>query len=967
MKKRVVLIVILLFCGQLVVKDQTATATVPGPSRDSERVAKPISNTAAAFAESQPVITFPAPAKLTVPLATPDLLRAGRTVEPGTYPANIKHDPDAAIAERTLTAMPTPSLAFDGLSNFDNINAYSAVVIPPDTIGDVGPNHYVQAVNLLVRVFDKSGTAVTAPFKLSQLFAPLGTACSSRNDGDPIVLYDPLADRWLISQYCTNFPPFRQMIAISKTGDPTGAYFLYEFVMPNIKLNDFPKFGVWPDGYYMSTEEFTGSDFTGTGAFAFDRAKMLAGDPSAAFIYFSRPSATTARLGNLLPADLDGLCPPTAGSPNVFAGYTATEYGDSQDAIRLFDFHADFADPASSTFTERPESPLAVAAFDPTSPDGRTDITQPAPGEKLDANSDRLNYRAAYRNFGSSESLVLNQTVRLATDPYRAGVRVYQMRRTNGTFAVTEQSTIGDNVSSRWIGSAAEDNQGNLAVGYNHVTDAKQPSIFYTGKLATEPPGTFRDEATLMTGTGVQKAFGWRWGDYSGMSVDPADDCTFWMTGEYFTLASEQFSDFTWLTRIGKFKFPECTAAPRAAITGTVTNSSNGQPIANASVTAAAYSRSTATSGSYGSLTVIPGSYTITAAASGFRPRSFTVSPAGGQTVTQNFSLEPIPVLQNAGLSVSAESCGSNGAPDPGETVSINLSLQNTGSMDTQNLIAELLPGSGITVPNRFQTYGAMTAGGPAVTRTFTFTVDPNVVCGSRLTLTFHLQDGLSDLGNLTIPLQTGSAKVALKENFDRTQLGRLPPRWTRFTSDANGLPDWPRNWTVSSARSQTAAKSTFSPDINQRGIGEMTSPVFRITTAAGRVTFRNWYDFETTFLRNRLYDGAVLEIRIGGGEWQDILTAGGVFESGGYDGLIDACCQNPLQGRPGWSGKSGLNETSEFITTAVRLPAAAAGQTVQLRWLVGTDIGGLREGQYIDDLLVTDGYTCGCSSQGQP
>jgi len=176
--------------------------------------------------------------------------------------------------------MPSPGISFDGLSNYNNIDAYGVVIIPPDMIGDVGPNHYVQAVNALVRVYDKSGDPLTPPFKMSELFGPLNTPCSVRNDGEATVLYDQLADRWLLSQYCTLFPPFRQMIAISKTGDPTGAYFVYEFVMPNVRLNDVAKFGVWPDGYYMSTDEFIGSDFAGSGMFAFDRNKMLAGDPT---------------------------------------------------------------------------------------------------------------------------------------------------------------------------------------------------------------------------------------------------------------------------------------------------------------------------------------------------------------------------------------------------------------------------------------------------------------------------------------------------------------------------------------------------------------------------------------------------------------------------------------------------------------------------------------------------------------
>jgi hypothetical protein len=204
--------------------------------------------------------------------------------------------------------------------------------------------------------------------------------------------------------------------------------------------------------------------------------------------------------------------------------------------------------------------------------------------------------------------------------------------------------------------------------------------------------------------------------------------------------------------------------------------------------------------------------------------------------------------------------------------------------------------------------------------------------------------------------MRTGKPRVILEQNFDRTHPAQLPLRWTRSVTGGA------QKWTISAARSRSGPKSAFSPDPIYAGVNDLTSPVFLISGSDARLTFSNWYEFETTFLRNRLYDGSVLEIRIADGEWNDILAAGGSFDSGGYDGLIDTCCQNPLGGRPGWSGRSGLNQTSEFITTSVKLPPAAAGQRVQLRLRVGTDIGGFREGQYIDDLSVTDGFVCGCS-----
>lgn len=934
-------------------------------NRAREKFSLPVAKPAAAFATSQDLLTIlkkKGDSSARPKKRSPQLRDVGGVNSTLADPVSIR-DADGALARSWLAPMPPPSLTFDGISNFDNLAAYDAFILPPDTIGDVGPDHYVQAVNALVRIFDKNGGPLTAPFKMSQIFASLGTTCSTFDSGEPVVLYDTLADRWLLSQYCYNRPPFRQMIAISKTGDPTGQYFLYEFVMPNIRINDFAKFGVWPDGYYMSTEEFSGSDYSGSGMFAFDRAKMLVGDPSASYIYFNRPSSTTTRLGNLLPSDLDGLRAPSPGSANIFVGYSATEYGEAQDAIRLFDFHADFLEPANSTFIERAESPLPVAAFDPTSPPGRADIGQPAPGERLDSNSDRINYRVAYRNFGASDSLIFNQTVRLSITPYRAGVRFYELRRTGPTFSVTEQSTIGDAASSRWIASVAADHQGNVAVGYNYVSDEKKPSLLYTGKLAVEPAGTFRQEAGLVEGTGVQKAFGWRWGDYSGMSVDPVDDCTFWMTGEYYTQASQDFSDFTWLTRIGRFKFAECTPAPRAAITGAVTNAVTGQPIENARVMASAYLRVTDASGSFGSLAVLPGTYLVTASANGFATQSLVLSPTDGQTLTQNFALQPVAVPVNTGTQIVGESCAPNGGADPGEAVSLSLSLRNTGQLSANNVTVTLLAGGGVTAPGSPQNYGALPAGGPAVIRTFTFTVAPTVLCGSQVAMTFQITDGATSLGSLNVNLQTGVQKFALRQSFDRAASAQLPVRWARDTSDVQGNPDPNRNWRISTSRVTSGTKSAFTPEPIQPGQNSMTTPVFVISTQAARLTFQNWYRLETTFLRNRLYDGSVLEVKIGSAGWQDILAAGGVFETGGYDGVIDACCQNPLQGRLGWSGWSGIADEPVFVPVSVRLPRAAAGQLVQLRWRLGTDIGNgsTIEGQYVDDVVVTDGFTCGC------
>jgi hypothetical protein len=245
---------------------------------------------------------------------------------------------------------------------------------------------------------------------------------------------------------------------------------------------------------------------------------------------------------------------------------------------------------------------------------------------------------------------------------------------------------------------------------------------------------------------------------------------------------------------------------------------------------------------------------------------------------------------------------------------------------------------------------------GTSVIRPFTFSISPNVKCGQLLTLTFSLRDGRADLGHIDLPLRVGAQHLALYENFDSISPPELPVGWS---SEASGHE---QVWTSSTARAESHPNAAFSPSANQVGVNALISPPFFVASSTATLEFRNWYELETTFLRNRLHDGSVLDIKIGDGDWQDVVAAGGIFEAGGYDGALDSCCQNPLAGRFAWSGRSGPDQDSQFITTVVQLPASAAGRTVQLRWRVATDLGTNREGQYIDDVIVRDGYDCACS-----
>jgi subtilisin-like proprotein convertase family protein len=666
-----------------------------------------------------------------------------------------------------------PTVNFDGISIADTI-AVGQGFLPPDTVGEVGPNHYVQAVNSSWRVWDKAGNPLTPVMTLGSLWANIPGPCANSNDGDPVVNYDQMADRWVISQFCVSVAPSHQLIAVSKTGDPTGAYYLYDFVMPNNKFNDYPHFGVWPDGYYMTNNQFNqaGTAFQGAGMYAFDRAKMLAGNPTAGYIYFdSCPTNTNCVIGGMLPSDLDGLRPPPAGAPNPFAYFIAGEFGDPSDGIRIFDFKADFATPANSTFTERTGSPLAVAAFDPvTVPNSRNVIPQPLPAAAasfLDAIGDRLMYRLAYRNFGTHETLAATHTVNAAANPvYRAGVRVYELRRAApaGPWAVQEQQTFaggaGD-TTHRWMGSAAINHQGDLAVGYSASSLTLFPSVRYAARLGTDPAGTglAQGEQTLVNGGGSQTSTSGRWGDYSSMTVDPVDDCAFWYTQEYYSVSTEPGNTTApWKTRVSKFAVGQCTAAPTGTISGTVTNCETGLPVSGALVSfTGGYSRATDANGNF-TATLPPGTYDVTFSGTGYNGSTTNgVVITNGGNATANGCLTGTlkqPIAD--GRQITAESCNANNALDPNETVTVNFGIKNTGTLSTSNLVATLQATGGVTNPGSPQSYGVVVAGGATVSKPFTFTVG-NVACGSIVTATLQLQDGATDLGTITYTFTAGT------------------------------------------------------------------------------------------------------------------------------------------------------------------------------------------------------------------
>jgi len=554
--------------------------------------------------------------------------------------------PDQVMGEGFITPdagvlAPAPMIGFDGNNSDDNQAVIGFRLAPPDTQGAVGLNYYVQWVNLTWSIYDKgTGAEVIGPLPGNSLWQslPPGSACRDTNNGDPITLFDHAAQRWFMSQFALPGPNYT-CLAVSQTSDPTGAWYVWEYNYGSL-MNDYPKFGVWPDGYYMTVNEFSGALSATT---VFDRTAMLAGNPSPAAQYFSIESVQPSFPQ---PTNLDGGPPPPVGSPNYNIAFYDDAWGNPADILQICELAIDWSTPANSTFA-CPAGPGDPGYIDLTAAGlsfdsnlcGYSRNCIPQPGtQTVDALSDRLMFPANYRNLMSAkgyEVMTITHSVD-ASGADHAGIRWYELRNTGTGWFIHDGGTFAPDADHRWMGSSAVDQEGNIGLIYSISSSSTNPSVGYTARLATDPAGSMQTEQVLVAGGGSQSSVN-RWGDYAAMHVDPGG-CTFWGTAEYVNTGGS----WIWDTYIGAFSMPGCTPSGFGTVDGTVTNSSSGFPIPGALVAVGAYSTFSHADGTYG-VNVPADTYDVTATAFGFASQTVNgVVVDDAVTVTQDFALDPL-------------------------------------------------------------------------------------------------------------------------------------------------------------------------------------------------------------------------------------------------------------------------------------------------------------------------------------
>ncbi|MCP3963857.1 MAG: hypothetical protein GY719_38970 [bacterium] len=848
-------------------------------------------------------------------------------------------------------------------------------VAPPDTVGDVGPDHYVQAINASrIAVYDKTGSMEPGfPINLDSL-AP-GAPCTS-GSGDPIVLYDWLADRWFLQEFTGGGV---LCIYVSTTADPTGTYDFYSFTPPSFP--DYPHYGVWPDAYYAATNEAGGGGNQTT--YAFDRVAMLAGGPATMQRLTVVPPLSGYGFQTVTPADHDGDTAPPVGAPGIFMRHNDDEAHSGSplpatDTLEMWEMDVDFVTPANTTVTALPS--ITISDFNSWMINYSTFFTtsQPDSGTLLDAIREVILQRLVYRNFGTHETLLgvfaANRDPATSGSVVEQGNRWFELRRPigahgPGAWTLHQEGTFGGDTNSSdanfFMGSVAMDGAGSIALGYSKTDVGGSPvfpSVGITGRLESDPAGTMGPENDIVLGGGASSSG--RWGDYANMSIDPADDCTFWFTQEYIPVSG------TWGTRIASFVFDEClfgfVLSPTPS-TLDVCAPTDPDPTVDIDVTAvggwsfsvdlSASSEPPSTTGSFSPDNMTPdftSTYTLLGTGS---------STTGTYSIGINGTGADVPATERStsvvlNLAVAVPAAPTLATPADaatGEGLTPTLTWMAASDATSYDLEVATDAGFGNVVYSVTGLSGlSHTVATPLAYDTeYFWRVTADNVCGttagSAFSFTTEVSPGACPPGFTTV--------VHFEDDFESGAVG-----WT-----SSGTGD---TWALDGSNVTSGANAYHADDPVTLSDQRLVSPAVVLPSPATSLTlqFQNLQAFETPNTDGRCWDAGILEITTdGGANWSQV--PGSAMLTDLYDDILwnDTPGNNPISNDYG-ATDAWCDPSQPFTLSVVDL-ASWVGQTVQFRWRLGSDSASGGDGWTLDDVVVqscdsglifTDGFESG-------
>jgi len=670
-----------------------------------------------------------------------------------------------------------------------NFSGQTSPYFPSDCNGTAGPNHFMQTINCVYAIYSKTGALLAGPTNMNTLFS--GVTGSNYNDGDPLVLYDEQAQRWLAVEFSISGSNDYMLVAVSTTSDPTGTWYKYSFDVND--MPDYEKFGIWQDGYYMGDNNSSSNDI-----YVFQRSVMLNGGASPAMIGFNNPFRPSSVDGFMCvpPLDNDGPAAP-AGSPGIFISMNDDAIGGGNDQLWIYELAANWNTPSSSTFARVQQ--LNVTPFDSNFGYTWDNITQPGTTQKLDAIPMVIMNVPQYRNFGTYQTIVCCHTVDVDGTNH-AGIRWYELRRgtqTSGNWAIRQQGTYAPDASSRWMGSVMLNGSGQIGLGYSISSSTIYPGIRYTGQSSSaynNATGVMDiPEDIIQTATSSQSSYN-RWGDYSLLSVDPTDDKTFWFTTQYG--GSRQ-------TKIASFKFGNAPSVSTLAATNVTAVAATLNGTVNPNGLATTYYFQWGLNTNYGNTT--------------------TTGSAGSGTVNVNVNAKisglasGIPVhFRLVAVNSDGTANGNDMTLTPGAavvTTTAASSITETGAIAGGNVISD----GGIEVSARGLCWS--TSANPTITGNHTndgsgLGVFVSTLSGLTSNTTFHIRAYATNAGgtyygdDLSFTTLCGViSSFPWSEGFENA--GIIPNCWTQEQVNSSGL-DWTFITGNGSGNPATAHSGTF-------------------------------------------------------------------------------------------------------------------------------------------------------------